>query len=412
MKSLFLWIPLTVIPESVHGFSAHLSRPWEPPTNSLSIMLGKKRYQQEQQVSATDDEDDDDDKQTLPEETTEDDGYESMTLQDNHALLEPHRVFVASGTAHTAAMTEISTSTTILPVQPTATVLSCWRPLLAMTRPSNFLGVVLFHILGTYLATKGTKESLTLALSTPSMCVTLLALLLTSATSMVVNDYYDNKLGVDSSKRNKPLVGGQVTMKITKRFLYYLYATLLLCLTVIPGVPARLSVVIGLMLTFWYTKHLKPITWLKNVVCASLIALSPLTSGSAALAGQPHLGTWHVLTVAPLWRLTAMLFCGFVGREMMMDINDVVDDRLYKVRTVPVKYGRKVASLVTFITTLCMAILALVDSSRVALAGIGSAWMIYRAWQVYNVQGQDRIVVDRAIEEGKWSVLLLLASFV
>ena len=111
-------------------------------------------------------------------------------------------------------------------------------------------------------------------------------------------------------------------------------------------------------------------------------------------------------------RLTAMLFCGFVGREMMMDINDVVDDRLYKVRTVPVKYGRKVASLVTFVTTIFMAILAMLDSSRVALAGVGSAWMIYRAWQVYQVQGQDRIVVDRAIEEGKWSVLLLLASFV
>ena len=410
-KAFYLWIPLTLIPATIDGFSAHLSRPWEPPTNSLSKLAGKKRHQQEKQVSVTDNEESDD-KQALQEETTDDDGYDSMTLQDDHALLEPHRVFVASGTTHPEAMTNIKTITNLMPTQPQVTVLSCWRPLLAMTRPSNFLGVVLFHILGTHLAIKGTKEPLTLALSTPSMCVTLLALLLTSATSMVVNDYYDNKLGVDTLKRNKPLVGGQVTMKVTKQFLYYLYATLLLCLTAVPGVPARLSVVIGLMLTFWYTKHLKPITWLKNVVCASLIALSPLTSGSAALAGKPHLGTWYVLTVAPLWRLTAMLFCGFVGREMMMDINDVVDDRLYKVRTVPVKYGRKVASLVTFVTTIFMAILALLDSSRVALAGVGSAWMIYRAWQVYQVQGQDRIVVDRAIEEGKWSVLLLLASFV
>ena len=272
----------------------------------------------------------------------------------------------------------------------------------------------MFHVLGTYLAIKGTKESLTQLLSTPTMCVVMLTLVLTSATSMVVNDYYDTKLGVDSLRRTRPLVSGSVPMAVAKRFLYYLYAALLLSLALVPGVPARLSVVIGLMLTFWYTKHLKPITWLKNVVCASLIALSPLTSGSAALAGI-HQSTWHVVTVMPLWRLTGMLLCGFLGREIMMDITDVADDRLHRVRTVPVKYGRKFASLVALLATGLSVLLALLgkESPRQwAFAGLGSVWLLTRAWQVWRVNGEDQNVVDRAIEDGKKSVLLLLASFV
>jgi 4-hydroxybenzoate polyprenyltransferase len=233
---------------------------------------------------------------------------------------------------------------------------------------------------------------------------------------MVVNDYYDTKLGVDSLKRNKPLVVGHVPMAVAKRFLYYMYAALLFSLTVVPGVPARLSVVVGLMLTFWYTKHLKPITWLKNFVCASVIALSPLTSGCAALAiANSNNNKWHILTVLPLWRLTGMLFCGFLGREIIMDINDVVDDRLHKVRTVPVKYGRKFAAQVALVATAVMAGLAVAgkESTRqLVLAAVGSLWMLYRAWHVLRVQGEDRGVVERAVEDGKLAVVMLLASFV
>jgi 4-hydroxybenzoate polyprenyltransferase len=427
---IVLW--LTLLPPNVDSFSAHLSRPWEPPTPSnVLLLMGKKRSKYskagdesstEQKASATDDDveatmeqDDPVRENSTAMDARDNDGHESMSLQDDHVAIETPQVFVATASSSPALAAAVTgASTTSTPITPTPTVLSCWRPLLAMTRPSNFLGVVMFHLLGTHLATKGTKESMTLLLSTPTMCVVLFTLLLTSATSMVVNDYYDTKLGVDSLKRNKPLVIGHVPMAVAKRFLYYLYAALLFSLTVVPGVPARLSVVVGLMLTFWYTKHLKPITWLKNVVCASLMALSPLTSGSAALA-TASANKWHVLTVLPLWRLTGMLFCGFLGREIMMDINDVVDDRLHKVKTVPVKYGRKFAAQVSLVATAVMAGLALAgkESSRqLVFAGIGSSWMLYRAWQVLRVQGEDRVVVDRAVEDGKLAVMMLLASFV
>jgi hypothetical protein len=38
--------------------------------------------------------------------------------------------------------------------------------------------------------------------------------------------------------------------------------------------------------------------------------------------------------------------------------------------------------------------------------------MVRRAWQVYNTEGEDREIVDCAVEEGKISIMFLLASFV
>ena len=98
-----------------------------------------------------------------------------------------------------------------------------------------------------------------------------------------------------------------------------------------------------------------------------------------------------------------------------MDINDVVDDRLHKVRTVPVKYGRKFAAQVALVATAVMAGLAVAgkESTRqLVLAAVGSLWMLYRAWHVLRVQGEDRGVVERAVEDGKLAVVMLLASFV
>ena len=157
---------------------------------------------------------------------------------------------------------------------------------------------------------------------------------------MVVNDYYDKKLGRDTDKKS-PLISGEVTFAIVRNFLNYLYGAALICVAFVPGIPARISVIIGLMLTFFYTKHIKPLTWIKNVMCASLIALSPATSGFAALkvASEISNGPWgnlRVLATPSLWRLVAMLFFGVCGREIMMDITDLNDDRLNRVRTIPV----------------------------------------------------------------------------
>jgi 4-hydroxybenzoate polyprenyltransferase len=359
---------------------------------------------------------------------------------------------------------------TFLQPTPEPTVQSCLPELIKMTRPSNNPGVVLFHMLGIWLALQ--SNTATAAASTafsaslfwktlthPSMLVVLCALLLTSSTSMLVNDYYDYKLGHDTLKPFQPLVHGQVPLKVAKRFLTMLYAAALICVTLVPGVPARLAVVTGLMLTWWYTKHLKPKTWLKNVVCASLIALSPLTSGAAVLAllgNADALGGGAISSSAaaamgavssssswqgmvPLLRVVGMLFCGILGREIFMDCNDVPDDTIHGVRTVPVVHGRKFASIVGFGCTLSVSVLAMAGPlfqvlarttmtttmttsvletlplwliRRLVLATVGSTMQVRRAYQVLVTEGKDKSVVERAVNEGLLSVVVLLGSFV
>lgn len=267
------------------------------------------------------------------------------------------------------------------------------------------------------------------------MWLVLAALLLTSSTSMVVNDYYDAKLGRDVAD-TKALVHGDVSLQTARRFLSYLYGVALLLMCVLPGVETRLAVVVGLMLTYFYTQSLKPVTWLKNVVCAALIALSPWTSGAAALHvtafGSTPAAIWMVPSV---WRLTGMLFFGICGREILMDCNDVVVDEAANVQTVPVVHGRRFASRVAAAVTAIMAMCSIagpvwqltqVQASasswralatsgpvrRLVLATLGSAAMLRRSWQVVKTEGSDVAVVSKAVDEGLLAVIILLASFV
>lgn len=362
------------------------------------------------------------------------------------------------------------------------TVASCLRPLIKMTRPSNFPGVILFHVLGVHRALSAGLSSPSIPLSysksllletlrKPQMIVVALALLLTSATSMVINDYYDARSGTDarnlltqaqqknSSDDNtynhldKPLATGDVPMIVGKRFLSYLYAALLVCLCAVPGIPSRLTVVVGSMLTFYYTQHLKPRTWLKNVSCAGLIALSPFTSGSAALSlvldGVQNGATGNPLgSVGPafgsLWRLVLTLFAGFMSREILMDVCDYDGDMETGIRTVPVKFGKRFATQVSLAFAAVLAVLAtgvpalgillswdsvvaatssnkeaigLVLRSPVArkflLAAIGSGMIIRRALQVVKTEGGDINIAAKAVDEQKTSsVLFILASFI
>lgn len=82
------------------------------------------------------------------------------------------------------------------------TVRSSLRLLFGMSRPSNFPGVVLLHILGTYLALQSPlveNAQLWPTLAQPSMMIVLVCLLLTSAASMVVSDESAHKMSLEKS---------------------------------------------------------------------------------------------------------------------------------------------------------------------------------------------------------------------
>lgn len=307
-------------------------------------------------------------------------------------------------------------------------------PLLELTRPKNFPGVVLFHMTGIYLALSSSSLAGTsinywmLLCKSPGLWGTLFALLLVDSTSMVVNDYYDAKLGRDETRDDRALVAGRVSFDTTKRFVSYLYAAALILAAFLPGAVTRLSVIMGLILTYLYTQYMKPVTWLKNLVCASLIALSPWSSGSAALhvALQVDRASWTQLAISSLWRLVGALFCGVMAREILMDCNDVENDRRAGVRTVPIVHGRRYASRVAFAGTCGMTLLTLagpiqqvcrgvvatnVALRRLMLGAAACGLSLFRGWRVVQTEAKDAVMVKRTVDEELLSVLLVLASF-
>jgi hypothetical protein len=172
----------------VSCFSARLPRPWEPPrTACTSLTRRRRKWWEEWSLRSapvsSQNKDSDDAAASGDTSSTEDD--ETISWRNRQNVTRPAILSQSPTIVHAS-----SAEPTKKADQPT--VRSCFRLLFGMTRPSNFLGVVLFHVLGVYLALQSPNlgdAQLLSALAQPSMFVVLLSLLLTSATSMVVSSY-------------------------------------------------------------------------------------------------------------------------------------------------------------------------------------------------------------------------------
>lgn len=174
----------------INAFSAKLSRPWElPSTASMSLTTRRRRWDdfvlQSTSVPAHDNRDSDD---TTTEraalDTDDEEGEDTMKLQTSK--YSTSEVIIAVPDSTTIHFSSVEPPRT--PVdQPT--VASSLNHLFGMTRPSNFPGVVLLHIMGVYLALQSPhvkNAQLLPTLAQASMMIVLCCLLLTSAASMVV----------------------------------------------------------------------------------------------------------------------------------------------------------------------------------------------------------------------------------
>lgn len=172
----------------------------------------------------------------------------------------------------------------------------------------------------------------------------------------------------------------------------------------LPSIMTRLSVVVSVMLTFLYTKYLKPTTWAKNLVCAFIIAFSPCASGFTALHYLRDLDSAkQIVTVPALWRLFGVLFAGFLGREILMDCNDVVDDEAAGIRTIPVVHGKPFATKVALLSEVAQGFIAIAPHAmqlfsagislapmrRAALAGVGCATHVLSSWRIWKTGGEE-----------------------
>ena len=192
---------------------------------------------------------------------------------------------------------------------------------------------------------------------------TLLTIIVTSG-SMLINDYYDHKLGVDNevTKPGRPLVTGEVRPDAVKYCLKWGYATHLCLLCLVDMASMRLWVLSNTLLTYFYSVHLKPITGLKNFVCAGIVSMA-VGLGAVAMGGRTAL--------VSVWRPMAAVAGLIWHREIIMDIKDKDGDASAGVRTLPVTFGSDIGHLLSLVPICVAALLVASAGTKAAFFATG-----------------------------------------
>jgi len=221
-----------------------------------------------------------------------------------------------------------------------------------------------------------------------------------TAGSMLINDYHDFRRGVDTevTKPGRPMVTGQVRPETVKFVLKWAYALHLTLLCLVDSAVMRLGVLLNTLLTYLYSVHLKPVTGLKNVVCATIIAMA-VGLGAVAQAGG--------LGLRAVWRPMAVV-CGLIWhRELLMDIKDVLGDAIAGVRTVPVVLGRDLAFLASLLPLAAAAAAACGDGGTSRSLVAAAPLLLQGILSTVTFTSHD---LDAAIEAGPFLLLVSLLA--
>ena len=181
--------------------------------------------------------------------------------------------------------------------------------------------------------------------------------LMTSA-SMILNDIQDYDVDCINNP-TRPLITGMLTIQeatIITVILFSLYTYL--GIQYLPPIMDPIwSLALGLSTI--YTPVLKKICFVKNLTCASVIALSvPFVGFSVINPLEPTFPDFHWLILSTRIVLTTSLFI-----EMILDISDMVGDRASNIPTVPVVYGEPV-TLIIFTGILSSSLWVSITESR------------------------------------------------
>ena len=162
--------------------------------------------------------------------------------------------------------------------------------------------------------------------------LTTLASAAVSSSSMLLNDLVDYRLGVDTalSQPDRPLVRGDVQPQQVQDALQLVHIFQLFALCCLQTLPARLILLVAMLVTTFYTLHLKPVLVVKNVACALVVAAAP-AFGAVAVSGQ----------LRTALRPAMLVFCVITHREILMDIEDREGDAAAGLRTLATVFGAR-----------------------------------------------------------------------
>lgn len=208
-----------------------------------------------------------------------------------------------------------------------------FKSYIKLTRPNAILYEFGLPVTGSYLISNNIN-----IFYNPTVILLGFISVLIGSNSMVINDYYDYKNGVDSEKKNKILNLGYLTSEQVLHFSYLLNILTFYLISFINNNLIRNILSTNIILTYLYTPILKPIPFVKNFIVSFIISQS-LIVGALII-------DYNLIKILPH---IFYLFNFILWQEIILDATDISGDKLSNIYTIPVLLGIKKSYIIALI---------------------------------------------------------------
>ena len=197
-----------------------------------------------------------------------------------------------------------------------------------LIRANNIIPTTLLCTTGGWLANPSLKALFT----SPAFYVSTLVTLFIMSASMVINDIFDYPIDRINNP-TRPLITGEVSrieaivlsaiLFISTEILSFLY------------LPKSLYLILqfAILNVVLYTPILKRIPLIKNLACSGMIAFAPIFTGLSVINANANI---ELLII-----LARLVFFGSLQIELLLDICDREGDKINRIRTIPVLFGKE-----------------------------------------------------------------------
>jgi len=166
------------------------------------------------------------------------------------------------------------------------------------------------------------------------------------AAGNALNDVFDREID-RINKPQRPIPSGELTPEGAAILSVILFVSGIY-LSILINFWAMIIAVFASLVLFLYDAFLKRVCCIGNVLVSLLTAF-------AFLYGAVAVGKWHT-AIFP----ASFAFLFHLGREIIKDVEDEEGDKVYSAKTLPIKYGKKVALLTATVVYVLLIILTFV----------------------------------------------------
>jgi len=198
-----------------------------------------------------------------------------------------------------------------------------------LIRANNIIPATLLCTTGGWLANPSLKSLFT----SPAFYISTLVTLFIMSASMAINDIFDYPIDKINNP-TRPLITGEVS----KTEAIVLSATLFISTEILSFLylPKSLYLILQFAIAnaVLYTPVLKRIPLIKNVACSGMIAFAPIFTGLSVINANANI---ELLVI-----LARLVFFGSLQIELLLDICDREGDKINRIRTIPVLFGKEI----------------------------------------------------------------------